>query len=344
MSCKLHPGFLNDNNPEECEIHADDTRFKNPCVQETHEKCSHHGVFDTLFEQVCTQELQPAALTYDPHCPVCLGRAERFDGFYAQWGSASTLHARTVQRRILTRVAIDRKRRTAAEGLLYSPIVISEMNAFRHDPDQVYHSTSFLAQVWELNDERIRAALERVARIGARISSGLGQVKLKVQPVPAHDAIHERVTTFQQQFADCWQVFTKLAPQHDPGWSPATWRVFSIGLQSDALLHEQGWQPTAMLSTAQLAEQTGLAATPVYAQTTARVVGGWNVRWNRPKPTQVGAAAGSVFFFRTQASTEAIAAALQILEEQGIGQRRAEGFGVVRGCDTFHGMATGAHQ
>jgi CRISPR-associated protein Csx10 len=331
MSCKLHRGFLADSDPPESPT---------------------HGVFDTLIEQICVQELQPAALTYDPHCPVCGGRAARVDGFVARSQQTGQLHKRTVQRRILTRVAIDRQRSTAAEGLLYSPIVISEMNRFRHAGEQEYGPTSFLAQVWDLEEGRVWNALEQISRVGARISSGLGQVELQLlrpahaaDALPAahiHDDLAARVAHFQQIFATCWQTVEALAPQRTPDWSPETWRVFSIGLQSDALLQEQGWQPTALFSAAQLREQTGLPALPVYAQAMARVVGGWNVRWNRPKPTRVGAAAGSVFVFRTQASHDAIIAALQTLEAQGIGQRRAEGFGVVYSCNPFHGDATGA--
>jgi CRISPR-associated protein Csx10 len=324
MSCKLSPGFRADHDPT-------DPTDEPP-----------HGVFDTLFEQVCAQELQPAALTYDPHCPECLGRAERIDGTYARWGDPAALHQRTVQRRILTRVAIDRQRSTAAEGLLYAPIVISERNTFRHDLQQRHHRTHFLAQVWGLTEDHIQHALERITRVGARSSSGLGQITVQVQPPPDQPPLAERVAHFQERFATCWKLLTLLHPQSSPAWSPDEWRVFSIGLQSDALLHEQGWQPTAIYSADQLREQTGLEAHLIAAYATERVVGGWNVRWNRPKPTQVGAAAGSVYLFRTQASSTDIAAALRIVEEQGIGHRRAEGFGVVMGCDGFHAQATGA--
>jgi CRISPR-associated protein Csx10 len=326
MSCKLQSGFVHDHGPD--------------AQPDEHP----HGVFDTLFEHICTQELQPAALTYDPHCPVCYRRAERFDGFYARWGTSAQVYRRTVQRRILTRVAIDRQRSTAAEGLLYAPIVISERNTFRHDPEQPHRRTSFLAQVWGL-EGAIQEALQQVNHVGARISSGLGRVTIAVpdpSEPPAVTDMAERVAFFQERFQACWDTVAQLRPQRQPDWSPESWRVFSIGLQSDALLHEQGWQPTALFSAAQLHEQTGLSALPVYAQTTARIVGGWNVRWNRPKPTRVGAAAGSVYVFRTRAHSDAICDALRLLEEQGIGQRRAEGFGVVLGCDMFHGEATGA--
>jgi CRISPR-associated protein Csx10 len=315
MSCKLQCGFRADSIPGESR---------------------QHGVFDTLFEQMCVKELRPASLAYDPRCPVCLGKAERFDGFYAQWGNKCDWHARTVQRRIFTRIAIDRKLGTAAEGLLYSPIVISELNEFHHDTVQRYRPTTFVAQVWGLDDD-LQANLERVPRVGAHISSGLGQVTVRATPVDTSDDMLERVEAFQTRLHECWRVFEQLQPQiPGPTWSPNDWQVFSIDLQNDALLHEHGWQPTAIYSAAQLAAQTGLAAEPVFAAATARVVGGWNVRWNRPKPTYIGAAAGSVYVFRTQASRDDISAALRQLEAEGIGERRAEGFGVVLGCDPFH--------
>jgi CRISPR-associated protein Csx10 len=107
MSCKRRPGFLapgGDHPP--------------------------HGVFDTLIDRVCWEQLRPAAFTYDPHCPVCLARADTYAGFYAPHATGGArFQRRAVAQRVLTRVAIDRRRGTAAEGQLYSPLAIAEVTA-----------------------------------------------------------------------------------------------------------------------------------------------------------------------------------------------------------------------
>lgn len=97
-----------------------------------------------------------------------------------------------------------------------------------------------------------------------------------------------------------------------------------------------------VFSAEQLQEQTGLQATLVEAQATSRFIGGWNIYWDRHKTTAVAAAAGGGYVFRTQAPHTEIVKALETLEWHGIGQRREEGYGIVRCCDEFHSKATGA--
>lgn len=64
---------------------------------------------------------------------------------------------------------------------------------------------------------------------------------------------------------------------------------------------------------------------------------GWNAALGLPKPDAVAVAAGSCWLFRLQGITPAEAlAALTRLEREGIGERRQEGFGVVRACDPAH--------
>jgi CRISPR-associated protein Csx10 len=69
MSCKRHGGF----------------------------RAEHHGVFDTLIDRVCWEELRPAAFTYDPHCPDCLGRADHPPGSVYAEDRQGAIHARKVQ-------------------------------------------------------------------------------------------------------------------------------------------------------------------------------------------------------------------------------------------------------
>jgi CRISPR-associated protein Csx10 len=125
--------------------------------------------------------------------------------------------------------------------------------------------------------------------------------------------------------------------------------IFTVNLLSDALLLDQGWMPTNELSGALLNELTrvvseqgdvtypGLNARLIRSFTGAALAGGWNVSWQRPKPSAVATTMGSVFVFQAEDKLSPDDyAALARLEQHGIGERRAEGYGQVRICDEFH--------
>lgn len=309
-----------------------------------------HGVFDTLIDQICHAALRPALGPFDPHCPACLGRIDRPElQFYAA-DQHGELHARRVQQRTLTRVAIDRRRGTAAEELLYSPVVIAEVNAYRTRGTTEYAQTCFFGTVWDLPADE-RAALGQIQALGGRLSSGLGQVQISLpeSAAPAGDGwqlpLAERLERFNQRLAERWKLWcTSGLPTTTPGWSPDDWRVFTIGLLSDATLVDDGWQPTTIFDAGQLQAATGLHARLIQSLANAQVVGGWNARWNRHRTTSLAAAAGGVFTFCTRASLAELSAALAPLEQAGIGRRRSEGFGLIRICDEFHDQATGVAQ
>lgn len=59
--------------------------------------------------------------------------------------------------------------------------------------------------------------------------------------------------------------------------------------------------------------------------------------WGLPKPLTSALAAGSVLVFRAPAGErETVLTFLQEVEEHGLGERRAEGWGEVVACDPFH--------
>jgi CRISPR-associated protein Csx10 len=252
-------------------------------------------------------------------------------------------------------VAIDRRRGTAAEQLLYSPIVISEVASYPApeveggpNAGRVHEPARFTATAWGLSDADA-AALREVSALGGRLSSGLGRVAIDVLPEPTAASapwrlpLAERLRHFNAIFAARWRLLAEhCAPAAAPGWSPEAWRVFSVTVQREAVLLEADWQPAIVFSAAQLHAQTGLEARLLRSQAGAQVIGGWSARWNRQRPTVLATAAGSVYMFCTQAGEPEIVAALAKLEEQGIGARRSEGYGIVRGCDEFHIQATGA--
>lgn len=315
VSCKQQPGFLTNPGP------------------------SAHGAFDTLFDRICWEVLRPAAFTYDPHCLACSGRTDTFAGFYAPGAQSDTSYQkREVAQRLLTRVAIDRQRGTAAEGQLYSPLAIAEVMA---PGDDALEPTRFSGSAWDLTDAE-RAALVRIDSLGGRRSSGLGRVRVTLQNLQSAQDLPERLDNFNATFQGRWALMAAAHPTLTPDWSPKDWTLFSIGLQTEAVFLESGCQPSLVLSPAQILEEIGLPVTTVRAWASSRITGGWNMRWNRHRPTTMTVSAGTVYVFRTQAARHDVLRALQQMEEQGIGEQRAEGCGVVYMCDPWHSDATGA--
>jgi CRISPR-associated protein Csx10 len=86
-----------------------------------------------------------------------------------------------------------------------------------------------------------------------------------------------------------------------------------------------------------LKEATGIEATLLRSFTMTKNVGGWNVSWSLPKPTNLAVMMGSLYVFQSKYKLEdKHFDQLEFLERNGIGERRTEGYGQVRVCDEFH--------
>lgn len=314
VSCKGHPGFLRE--PEQrCRLR---------------EEWPPHGVFDTLIDRLCWEMLQPRGLVYALCCPTCDGRLERFSGFY--YVEDGRYKRSSVSQRLLTRVALNRRRGVAEDQLLYSPSVLAE--ARRGCP------TTFVGEVYVNGAaEELEEALKQVRYLGGGSSRGLGRVELKVEPVEDEGgSVTDRVEAFNEAVKGSWERYEKLAPCNpQPKHNPDEGTFFTLGLMADAILRD-GWRPTMVLTTEMLKEATGIADDSLvlvrsYAGYGYR--GGWNAVWELPKVTEVIASMGSVYVYWT-ADIDKWLPALAKLEVHGLGGRRAEGFGRMQVCDEFH--------
>lgn len=123
------------------------------------------------------------------------------------------------------------------------------------------------------------------------------------------------------------------------GWSEADaqeeWEAGSplvLTLLSDTLLRDSFGHPTADPSalTAALQSHLGTDLRLQRAFARARIVGGFNRTWGLPLPQAPALAMGSVLTFDCPTSAAAaLRQRLRELEERGLGERRAEGFGRV---------------
>ncbi len=129
---------------------------------------------------------------------------------------------------------------------------------------------------------------------------------------------------------------TILEVQRDDKWQEVAHDLstpagrLTLTLLSDAILRDATGQYTAFLTPEILAEYLGVVLTPDRTRTFVKpgVVGGFNRKWGLPLPQTPVARAGSVFTFEV-GEANIPAEHLQTLIEDGIGERRAEGFGRV---------------
>jgi CRISPR-associated protein Csx10 len=323
MSCKAHPGFLGDQS-------ADDEK---------------HGVIDTLVERLCFEALEPAGLQYLPKCALedCNTRLERYGGFY--WpGDRKKASA---PQRLLTRVGINRRRSVAEEGLLYSPIVISEALRRQRKPaegaqEPDYIQTEFRASIIARDySDILRSHLAAITHLGGGTSRGLGQVAVEVEAPGSgsgEQPLSDRTKSLNDQIVSFWQLLKALPCNKETPFGPENGSYFTVGLNGDAILRKEEWLSTGVLTADMLRQHCGVQ------DDTVRLVrsysghdyrGGWNLQWGLPKDVELATPMGSVFVFWTE-QIDRWYEALQELETWGIGQRTAEGFGQVMVCDPFH--------
>jgi len=313
----------------------------------TAQGCKNHGQprFDTLLERLCWDQLAPPGLVYAPTCPICAEMTVGQGGFYVL--HADKWRRRWVAQRLLTRVAINRRRNVAEEGMLYSPFVIDEvaqLDKADGDTEVRYGATQFLGSVRRL-PEALQAMLTQITHVGGSSSRGLGQVGLAVTAAPTANSpsVAQRLDNFTAALATIWQAFARLPGVQGPAQPNGLY--FALTLQADAILTDRWGQPTMVYAAEQLAAQSGLAAELVASYAASDQVGGWNGAWGLPKPTALITKMGSTYLYRAAATADraTVVQALAQLETEGIGQRRGEGYGQVRAVHEFHLVRRGSN-
>ncbi|MBI1986838.1 MAG: hypothetical protein HYS70_00620, partial [Nitrospinae bacterium] len=156
-SCKHQPGFRSDEQRE-----AREQPGKRPRER--------HGVFDTLLSQLAYEELQPRLLVWKAHCLSCRGRIDRFSGFYQRLHEEGYRQIASPSKGRLLRAAINRRRNTAEDEMLYSLEAI--------EAGQLLAGSLILPrQKRALVEEALRETLLTLP-LGGGGSRGLGRVEL----------------------------------------------------------------------------------------------------------------------------------------------------------------------
>lgn len=319
------------------------------------------GVFDTLIDRFCTEEL---GLIYDP-VDSEYQRVEPFSGFYGQKDEntkdentqdetqgENTYESVSLETRLLTRVGINRRRSTAEDEILYSIEVLDEVQSSKSEGkpeksgDKSKISTILKSYVY-LSNDKLRKDLKdylthlKTLYLGGSRSRGLGKVSVTVsEPKPKVTDLRSRWESFNTELSDRYQKWATAFGLSTPLDSSRTF--FTLDLQSEAILRD-GWRRTTVISEAMLAEMLGLEERMdeiqlhgSYASYDTR--SGWNAAWGLMKDVELVTTSGSVFFFSVpKAEFEEIwLPKLEQLEWLGVGDRTTEGFGQVQLCSPFH--------
>lgn len=340
ISCKDHSGFIPPK-PEAWKYWDADARSKY--------EPKHHGVFDTLIDRACWELLRSSAMQYAPCCPLCGGRTKAWNGAYSRrWveeeGQQVLYHFReTVSRELLTRVAINRRRGVAEDELLYAINALSQFVPVEDkDPCQEtqFENSRYVGSI-HLSDDALATAisdpLQRIFRLGGSSSRGLGRVQVTIIDALVRPTVTERLECFNDMMAERWNLVSQWASRGNGSLH----RYFAVTLQSDAVLSADGWQPDVRLGETIVWRACGESGQPpadlrlVRCYTTPVTRSGFQSAWGLPKMTDLAVQAGGVYLYQVD-SMDGWVQRLERLETQGIGNRRAEGFGRVRVCDPFH--------
>jgi len=305
----------------------------NPGFKSEEDEPEKNGVFDTLIDHFCAEGY---GYPYDPNCPKDGGRVDTAGiTFYCKVDDE--YHSLKANKRLLTRVGINRRRATSEEEILYSLEVLNESQEKKQNP--VYYRGAILVK--EDLAESLRDFIQerhQNFRLGGSTSRGLGKVEITTkQPVSAKIAVEQKLTKFTNSIQDRWQKWGVFGVPLKELSGDRTY--FTLDLQSDAILTEN-WRRTTVISEKMLqqfakVEDSSLKLEAAYSS--YDYLSGWNAAWGLMKDVELITNKGSVYLFSTN-QREIWDNVLGDLEVRGVGERTCEGFGQIQICNQFHNV------
>ncbi len=326
--CSLHPGSVGEYERRLTLAQADDS---------VHMAEPPHGLWDTLISSYALQcrerqaldearipecHTHPEQATQDAvdhgsQCPHCLSKAELVRGYVLQVSAYDKTYWMTyapgVQRRV--HVALNRSRRSAQEGLLFSRESVHRGSNFCGD---VIGPEGREDLLWAVS-RAFGPGSEYAVVFGRAGAAGLGHTHTNRTGREQDDSLRDRLSNFDA-------ALQALNPR--PGCV-----YFSIDAWSSLVV-----DPVATPDWAATLGLNGLAT--VFSRQMVTSVSGWS---NMPRQTEFGLrktrlaiAAGSVYLCAFPGTIDDLTAALQNLEEAGIGEWREMGCGRIEFSSPIH--------
>jgi CRISPR-associated protein Csx10 len=291
----------------------------------------HHGVGDILVRQAVFEAMLDDRVNlpclYKPLCPECHSDVKGLGGYYEvvarQYGRA----AAPVRR--ISRTAIDRWRQTAAERLLYTLETVEP--GTQGQPPLLFRGAVLCGEDQGVVLERW---LPQVKGIGGGRSRGLGNVEVQVlsERNGSLPGLRERLEEFDAAVRAEWRFYQRVA-RVEPLADDV--RFFSLDLLAPAFLTHYSLPATRpALADLRLPVESMQLWRAISQQS---VIGGWHMGGRLPRRTALATAMGSVFMYRTEGlSFDDLETGLQKLENEGLGEERARGFGQVLISSPIH--------
>lgn len=275
-----------------------------------------HGVGDALAAIVAARlEERPLA---DPFlCKTCQEDMKPFRGF---WNGNTVAPEKFEPMMLYQRhTGIDRHTGTAASSIFYITQGIAESRKGSESTDH----PQFLSGGTFLHENQIEILsgwLTGTIFAGADRTRGMGEMALTLkESVAPNFDLEDWDKGFRKKLAS---LTSKELPFG---------LYFSLGLDSHAILIDQFLRPSSEIM---LDHPDIIRETQVIRQHSVR---GWQSCHRLPKPEDTALSMGSVCLFRyTGKDLAGLAAYLKRLTIEGIGLRRAEGFGRITVCDPIH--------
>jgi len=299
-----------------------------------------HGIVDILLPYLAYRLLKQHGarfpVPFTVRCSRCSDRMEPVSSFYAVYEMSGKKHFTMFHPyfHTHTKVALSRHRRTAMEGMLYT---VSALSPHTVNPiEGVSAPLMFVGRVL-LRDNKVeealaslRQALSRVA-IGAMHTRGYGQIVVEDTEcyLPPLD---QRLEAFNETLRRIWLEIRSLALDPEDVSSEPEGVYFSIDLLAPGIFRDSDGIPTLTPSL----KLIGQMLNPILWVTRPDVASGWSTAWGLPKPTQLAACMGSVYVYRWDGSKDSLLSALEVIEQEWIGDRCDEGFGECLICHPFH--------
>ena len=322
-------------------------RFKGFKYHEEGDDEERHGVRDTLIDRALYHlgsvsdttklDMMPELdmMRHYSTCLECQATMDHFSGYYSRSDAEPEKIVKAkIDTRLQAHTGINRQTGTVQQSILYNREVLEEGMRFRgvvNLPDDDKLAEAFQAFVESVGGDGL-------VRVGTGRTRGMGKVSLRVEPVlegrDTFENFQERLEKFNDTIARQADTFGITQPAQ---------RYVAVTLHSPAILRDDLLRYEGTLTSKTLARQAHVRDETfdsfqlVYQAASTRRITGWNELWGTPKVNDYAIETGSVFLFTCPSNPDdEVFRLLYQLEQRGIGQRRAEGFGRIRISDPFH--------
>ncbi|MBT9133398.1 MAG: hypothetical protein DDT38_00119 [Firmicutes bacterium] len=315
-SCKRHPGFGADNDAP-------------------------HGVFDLMIDLLLWQETKgkaqvPEMCGYESACSMPLDSFSGFCLFNERDCRYESVKATSRQR---GHTELRDETQAALAGSLYFVEMLNEGQRFA---GQIAGNEPLLDKIACLLEEPLRLGMGQTRGLGKCSKEDFFSAPLRqLEPIGPQNGLAGRLcrlnAAIQQRGAE--QTADKL--------------YFTLTCHSDLIVRDRflrylSYLPLDAIQQSLPGADTAMSSfRPVGTIARTRLLPGWSSAWKLPKECAVAIAKGSVFVYGAERSSlgcfggdnkveNALAKLLERLEQDGLGERRNEGFGIVVACDPFH--------